>query len=145
LSRWRLFGGGLLAIIVFLALIVTLTTVGLVWRYVIAEPRGKVQQEEIIQEGQHRIAAYDRFFNLCAQVQSDEATIVALQDELKTNPPESRITQINASITALRSGRAEKINQYNVDARKEGTSAQFRSDHLPFQLDITQERTLCTV
>lgn len=138
-------GLGLAALVVFLVIAILATAGGLAWRYVIAEPRGKVQQEEILQRGQNRIARYDHFFNLCAAVQSDEATIRALKQERTTNPPASRVTQINATITALRSGRAEKINQYNADARKEGTIAQFRSSSLPFQLDHTQEATTCVV
>lgn len=132
-----------LAIASVIAAAILFTALALVWRYVIAEPRGRVQQEEILQQGQNRIARYDYFFNLCAAVQSDEATIVALRQELETNPPASRVTQINATITALRSGRAEKINQYNVDARKSGTIAQFRSSDLPFQLIPTSEVTSC--
>lgn len=134
---------GVAAFLGVIVLIIALTLGGLVWRYVIAEPRGKVQQEEILQQGQNRIARYDHFFNLCAAVQSDENTMEALRDELATNPPADRVTQINATITALRSGRAEKINQYNVDARKSGTIAQFRSSDLPYQLDMTTEVTLC--
>jgi hypothetical protein len=139
----KIAGISLLAIVVTAALVVGLTAAGLAWRYVIAEPRGKVQQEEILQRGQNRIARYDHFFNLCAAVQSDEATIGALTQELATDPPVSRVTQINATITALRSGRAEKINQYNADARKSGTIAQFRSSDLPFQLVHTEEVTSC--
>lgn len=141
---FKAIGGGLAALVVVLILAMLLTAGGLAWRYIIAEPRGNVEQEEILQRGQNQIARYDDFFNLCASVQSDEATIVALQQELETNPPPSRVTQINASITALRSARAEKINRYNADARKEGTIAQFRSDDLPFQLFASEEATSCT-
>jgi hypothetical protein len=138
-------GIGVGAFVLIITLVIALTAAGLLWRYVIAEPRGKVEQEEILQQGQNRIARYDHFFNLCAGVQSDEATIAALKQELATNPRAQRVEQINATITALRSGRAEKINQYNADARKSGTLAQFRSSDLPFQLNLAEEATTCVV
>jgi len=143
--RRRIIGEGFFWIVVVIGLILALTVGGLAWRYVIAAPKGKVEAREQIQSGPFRIAAYDRFFNLCAAVQSDEATIAALQAELKTKPPASRVTQINASITGLRSGRAEKINQYNADARKDYTIGQFRASGLPYQLFIEREATECVV
>lgn len=115
-------------------------------RWVTAEPKGALEaREQIKGSGTFRIAAYNHFYNLCAAVKSDEATIEALNQELATNPSEKRVGQINASITALRSGRAEKINQYNADASKDYTIGQFRSSNLPYQLDSSQEVTLCAI
>ena len=138
-------GIGVVAFVVIIGLAIALTAGGLLWRYVIAEPRGKVEQEEILQQGQNRIAQYDYFFNLCAGIQSDEATIRALFEELNSNPPPSasRRDQIRATITGVRSGRAEKVNQYNADARKSGTIAQFRSSSLPFFINSAEEITTC--
>jgi hypothetical protein len=106
--------------------------------------RGKNEQiEKTKANGNYRIAAYDQFYNLCASVQDDEATIQNLEEELKTKPPQDRITQINASLTAVKSGRRSKINEYNADARKTATQGQFRASDLPYHLDATQETT-CT-
>jgi hypothetical protein len=92
-----------------------------------------------------RIQAYDHFFDLCAAVQDDEASLDSLDQELATSKPsQSRLDQINASKTALRGSRAEKINQYNVDAKKDWTIGQFRSNGLPFQLNKTKEETTCS-
>lgn len=144
-SRKRLVGETGFWIVLVSGVIVLLTLLGLGWRYVLAEPKGKVQAREQIQSGSSRIAAYNHFFDLCAQVQSDEATISSLNQELTTGPSESRRGQIQASLTALRSARAEKINQYNADARKDYTIGQFRSSGLPYTLDPTAEATQCVV
>lgn len=144
-SRRRLVGETWFWILMVVVAVVVFTLLGLGWRYVLADPKGKVQAQEQIKSGANRIAAYNHFFDLCAAVQSDEAAITSLKEELTTNPPESRITQINASLTALRSARAEKINQYNADARKDYTSGQFRSSGLPYRLVLTQEVTSCEV
>jgi len=144
-SRKRLVGETSFWIAVVLGAVVLLTILGLGWRYVLADPKGRVQAQEQIKSGSSRIAAYNHFFDLCASVQSDEATIVSLNQELTTGPSESRRGQIQATLTALRSGRAEKINQYNADARKDYTIGQFRSSGLPYTLDPTLEKTSCIV
>lgn len=143
MSRRRLLGEGMFWFMIILAVIVIVTLLGLGWRYVLADPKGKVQAQEQIKSGASRIAAYNHFFDLCAAVQSDEASITSLKQELTTKPPESRIVQINASLTALRSARAEKINQYNADARKDYTIGQFKSSGLPYTLVLTREVTQC--
>jgi hypothetical protein len=142
-SRRRLVGEAWFWILMVILAIAILTLLGLGWRYILASPRGKVQAQEQIQSGSSRIAAYNHFFDLCAAVQSDEAAMASLRSELLTNPPDSRRTQINASLTALRSARAEKINQYNADARKDYTIGQFKSSGLPYTLILTQEVTSC--
>lgn len=142
-SRRRLFGEFWFWILMILAAIFVLTLLGLGWRYILADPKGRVEAQEQIKSGAGRIAAYNHFFDLCAAVQSDEASIKSLKEELTTKPPESRLVQINASLTALRSARAEKINQYNADARKDYTIGQFKSSGLPYTLVLTQEVTSC--
>jgi len=142
-SRRRIVGETTFWILLALAAVVILTLLGLGWRYILADPKGKVQAQEQIKSGPSRIAAYNHFFDLCAAVQSDESAMQSLRDEMKTDPPPSRVTQINASLTALRSARAEKINQYNADARKDYTIGQFKSSGLPFTLVLTQEVTRC--
>lgn len=143
-SRRRIVGETSFWILIVLGAIVLLTLLGLGWRYVLADPKGRVQAQEQIKSGPSRIAAYNHFFDLCAGVQSDEATMASLREELTTGPSESRRGQIQATLTALRSARAEKINQYNADARKDYTIGQFRSSGLPYTLDATLEATSCT-
>ena len=130
---------------VAMAFILALAIFAVVWvvRYYSADERGRAQAREQIQSGPSRVAAYNHFFDLCAAVQTDEATLQAQREELATNPSESRRGQIQANIAALKSGRAEKINSYNADARKDYTIGQFRSSGLPYQLVLTQEVTTC--
>ncbi|PXY21148.1 hypothetical protein [Prauserella muralis] len=110
-----------------------------------AEFRGTTEQRErTVADPDYRITAYDRFFDLCAAVQSKEATLAALQDELGTEPPTTRVTQIRANLTAVTAARAADINQYNADAEKAGTAGQFRASNLPYRLDINDKETQCT-
>jgi hypothetical protein len=142
------------AIMVGVAVIVVVIVVGLVGVFGFgwfsnstANFRGNVAKKNLVEaNGNYRIAAYDHFFDLCAGVQSDEASIKNLQDELQGSPaPDAqRITVIQASITALKNARATAINQYNVDAAKSYTEGQFRSSHLSFKLDLNAQETTCT-
>lgn len=110
-----------------------------------AEHRGETaQKEQVRADPDYRIAAYERFFDLCASVRSDEATIANLEEELADDPTAERESQIKASLTAVRSNRSETINEYNADARKSETAAAFRSSDLPYQLDPDSEETRCT-
>ncbi|TDD75079.1 hypothetical protein E1293_28710 [Actinomadura darangshiensis] len=106
-----------------------------------AGKRGQVEGS-----GDYRVAAYDHFHDLCAQVQSDEASIRNLRREMTTapKPSDERALQIKASITALENNRAENINQYNADAAKKYTQGQFRSSGLPSRLSLSTEETACT-
>lgn len=112
-------------------------------RWVTAPVKGKLQAREQINSGSFRIAAYNHFFDLCASVQTKEQTIVALEQELATKPTADRRSQIEASITANRAGRADDINTYNADAHKSYTIGQFRSSGLPFTLYPTTKETAC--
>lgn len=107
--------------------------------------RGGTEQIEQIQgNGSYRIAQYDHFFDLCAAVQSSEASIDNLIAERDAGTTTQRDTIIQASITALRNSRATLIAQYNADARKADTAGSFRSSDLPYQLSPEVEHTSCT-
>lgn len=111
--------------------------------------RGETSKRNQIEaNGAFRVSAYNRFFDLCASVQSFEAQIANLEQERddKANPPsDSRREQIASSITALRNTRSQTINQYNADAAKDYTAGQFRDNNLPYRLNPTQEVTTCAV
>lgn len=93
--------------------------------------------------GAYRIAHYNHFFELCAAVQSDEATIEALEREEKKDLSASRREQVQASITANEANRAEDINQYNVEAREGATAGQFKASNLPYELNAKERPTKC--
>lgn len=122
-------------------LVAALMVGGFAFNWFTAEPRGALEaREQILGSGDFRIQAYDRFFNQCAAIQSDEGRIQSLQTELETtNPSPSRVGQINASLTAIRSSRLEKINEYNADAGRNYTVGQFRDSDLPYNIDPNNE------
>lgn len=108
-----------------------------------ADFRGGVDQVEQVEgNADYRIAAYDRFFALCAQVQGNEATIKSLEEELVT-ADESRKSVIRATLTGVKSQRAQNIAEYNADASKEATAAKFKASNLPYNLDVNAEETQC--
>lgn len=133
------------------ALITTLTIVvlfsvsvyglGSIQRFT-ADFRGETGQiEKTKANSSYRIAAYEKFYNKCASIESLESKINNMQDELETAEGDTqRKTILNSSITASKNKRAELIASYNADARKEATQGQFRDSNLPFKLnegDIT--------
>lgn len=112
-----------------------------------ADARGSLSaREKTVANGDYRITTYDHFFDLCSSVKSAEGRLKALQHELATtNPDAGRVSQINASISAIEANRYETINQYNADATKNGTRGQFRDSDLPYQLDPNDEETQCAI
>lgn len=142
---WVVIGGVVAIIVVLILAAMAVFGFGLFQRGTADFRGGTKAIEKTKGSGDFRIAAYDHFFNLCAAVQSDEASIDSLKEELNTNPSDGRKEQVQASMTALRSSRAEKINQYNADAHKDFTVGQFRDSQLPFTLDRNSEATTCTV
>jgi hypothetical protein len=115
------------------------------WQRATADYRGETGMiENVDANAEFRQQAYEKFFDLCASVQTDETRISGLQNERDTTgPSDSRKEQINASITAIQSSRAGKINQYNSDAAKDWTSGQFLDSGLPYRLDVNKEKTTC--
>lgn len=110
-----------------------------------ADYRGKTGQIEQVQgDGSYRIAAYDHFYDLCAAVQAQEASIGNVQAELDTKPDKQRTAVLEASLTALKNNRAQLVTQYNADARKADTKGHFRSSDLPFQINLESEHTTCS-
>lgn len=110
-----------------------------------ADFRGETDQiEQISGDADYRIAAYESFFDQCAAVQTKEAELAAARAELETEGlSDYRRQQLNANITAITAARADLINQYNADAAKADTAANFRSSDLPYTLDIESETTTC--
>lgn len=144
-GMWAVIGGAVAIVVILLLTAMAVFGFGLFQRGTANFRGGTEAIEKTRGSGDFRIASYDHFFNLCAAVQSDEASMDSLNQELTTNPSDERKEQIQANLTALRSSRAEKINQYNADAHKDFTIGQFRDSNLPFTLDSSTENTTCTV
>lgn len=99
-----------------------------------AERRGATdQQEQTVGDGTYRIARYDAFFDRCEAVVTAEGQITLLEQSPSSDPTQRFYDEQN--LRALRANRLSLISQYNADAAKEGTVAQFRSSNLPHRID----------
>ncbi len=107
-----------------------------------ADFRGKTDQiKQTEANSVYRISSYDQFYDKCASIKSLESKIGNMKDELKDADDTQRKTTLNTSITASENKRAELINSYNADARKEDTRGKFKASDLPYELDIGEETT----
>ncbi|MFB7461240.1 hypothetical protein [Streptomyces sp. NPDC056188] len=105
--------------------------------------RGETDKKNrTVGSGAFRIATYEEFFDLCAAVQSSEAAIKNVQDELATKPSADRAEKLQQAITAQRNTRAESITTYNSKASQEHRTA-FQDADLPYRLDINAQETKC--
>lgn len=137
---------GLLVILVLVG-IAALVGVGWTIRYYSAPIEGRVGAQERIQSAPYRIAAYEHFFNLCAGVRTDEASLDAQTEQLEATTDAFQRTRVQTNITGLIGHRAGLIEEYNANARKSYTEGQFRDSDLPYQLPATPrqkgQRTSC--
>lgn len=142
-TRW-LIGGAALAIVVALV-IGGMAVFGVGWfQRSTADFRGETAAlEQIKANADNRISAYEYFFDLCASIQGHEDTIRNLRTELDGDPSEKRREQIHGAITVNQSQRDGKIRQYNSEASKDYTAAQFKDADLPDRLDINTKETTC--
>lgn len=107
-----------------------------------ADFRGETGQiEQTKANSNYRISAYDSFYDSCASVKSLETKIKNVEEELEEVEESQRKTTLNTSITAMKNKRAELIESYNADARKEATRGQFKASDLPYELKIEEETT----
>lgn len=109
-----------------------------------ADFRGETEQiEQTEANSDYRISAYDEFYDKCASVQSTESKIKNLEEELDDEDDSQRQTTLKTSITASKNKRAEMIQGYNADAKKEDTRAKFKASDLPYELNEDEEETVC--
>lgn len=115
------------------------------WKQITADFRGDTDVvEQISADADYRIAAYEWFFDQCAAVQTKEAELAAAQAELETEGiSDYRRQQVNTNITAITAARAELINEYNAEAQKADTAANFLASELPYELNLNDEETTC--
>ncbi|MEV4035205.1 hypothetical protein [Streptomyces umbrinus] len=111
--------------------------------WITAPFRGEAdERNNTVGSGEFRQTTYEEFFDLCEAVQNAEGTIQVLQEERKA-ASETRTTQIDQSVTALKATRIESVNEYNSKAAQEHR-APFRAKDLPYRLSVEAERTTCT-
>src|SRR5699024_680417 len=132
------------AVVIAVALFLAAVYGGGLMQRLTADFRGETGQIEQTQaDADYRISAYDQFYGKCAGIQTLESKISNLSDELEETDDEQRKSVLNTSITASKNKRAELINDYNADARKEATRGQFKASDLPYEVDINEEETTC--
>lgn len=142
-SVWTMILGALLLVVVVLTSAMWIFGFGFFQRET-ADFRGETaERERVLADPDYRIANYEHFFDLCVAVQNKEAMIRSQEEELNTNPPATRVAQINANLGALRASRESLINRYNADAMKHDTRGRFQASNLPFQLNPNDEETQC--
>lgn len=106
--------------------------------------RGNVAKNNLTKaNGSYRIAKYEHFFNLCAEVQNDESAISALRAQATSDTGEQKAID-KSDITANVIDRATQIHQYNVDAAESYTQGQFLASNLPPRLYTSTRETQCT-
>lgn len=115
-----------------------IVTLSLLIPYLLAAPVGKVGAEIQIESAEHRIVAYNHFFNLCAGVRVAEVSLDAQYEQLDNTKDSFQRFRIQTNITGLLGHRAQKIEEYNANSRKDYTEAQFRDSNLPYQLSIKE-------
>jgi hypothetical protein len=107
----------------------------------ITEP-ARDQADHARDDHELRFATYEELAELCLAVQDAEGTIRSLEQELQGDPTPSRVTQIDSSLTAIRSSRSRSINEYNSLADRERRAALTGHD-LPLRLDRDTKETQC--
>lgn len=141
-SRAIRYGAVGLLVVVALAAVVIYAVGGLA--RLTADWRGEGEQiEKTEADGDFRVSTYEDFWALCIAAQDAEYQITSLKAELETDPDADRVQTIQTSLTAIRSNRADAINEYNALAAQEHTEA-FRDAGLPAQLDTDTEETQCS-
>lgn len=150
-------GGGVLGTLAVIGTIFAIAAISITAIYVSGgiklltnDFRGNVDaQEKIKANGNFRIAAYNKFFDSCASIQSLEVDLDSQKKLLEsvTDNQRREIIEINiASITAARDG---AIRRYNSDSAKDWTEAQFKAEKLAHQLPTAtyngSNKTLCVV
>lgn len=121
---------GLLGLAALVGIGIALDLGGLVYQERTAEMRGQSNAERQIESAAARIAAYEKFHDLCAAIQAREDAM----DAVRANTAMDDARKANA-LTANQTQRASLIAEYNADSRKDYTAARFKDSDLPWALD----------
>lgn len=109
---------------------------------------GETERIETVNSGEFRIRAYNHFFDLCVSVQNAEQTIDNAYDVLQQANPNDRFYGTYVlNLNGAKQARTNGANQYNADARKDWTEANFLDEDLPWQIGLDYQphgrRTVC--
>ncbi len=102
-----------------------------------ADRRGEADKmEQVEADGSYRIAKYDRFHNLCQDIQAKNEQIKLAEDSLSG----TRETEV---VLAHESTKAEMVGDYNSMAAQDYTAGQFRDSDLPYRIDVNDRSIEC--
>lgn len=114
-----------LAGVVVLALMVA---GGFAYRYFIAPVRGAVEQQEITNQGQYRIQAYEQFYRW-------DEEVISIQNKLAAYPNTRSLNERERTeCRGLLHRRADIVTDYNAAARAELTRGKWQAPELPEKL-----------
>lgn len=117
-------------------------------QYLTAPFRGKLSKREKIQaSGDFRIYSYEHFFDLCKEIQSNEARYDNQYDLLeKTEKGTEEYKRQIRNVAVIKTNIEELKRQYNADSSKEKTVSAFKENNLPNKINSIHqygERTNC--
>lgn len=119
--------------------------IGGIWafRWYTADTRGALDaRDQILADGDFRIAAYTQFFADCSGIQAQEVRANTFQRGVDRGDPLAP-TNLDAVLVI----RGQLAADYNAAASAEWTVGQFRAEDLPYQIDLAwlpgEEGTQC--
>lgn len=116
--------GILITVVVICAIVGIYWAVGPAIARIDARVQGDIEQEYIIQDARTRVSTYEWFYDQYEQIQATarNAAIAAGEEEEK----------------GIRMVLSSMIAEYNSEARKEHTRAQWMPDDLPYQIQMEE-------
>lgn len=128
-DRW-IVGGVVRLILIGLVLLVVIGGCTYWW----APWKGEIEERnQTVGSGTYRIASYEWYFDQCSAIQTHEQIYGNYKTELGSDPAPSpdQAVRLKAGMTAEANTWAALVNEYNANAAKERTKAQFKDDGLP--------------
>jgi len=94
----------------------------------------------------YRIAAYDKFHDDCNAIVAQQNNINNLEDTLDSDKAagvdSTQLTVDSHNVLAAKNTYNSMVGQYNSDASKSATKAQFLSSSLPFHITYNPKETV---
>jgi hypothetical protein len=112
----------------------------------LAGPIGAGEQHKQTNSADYRIAAYDKFHDDCNAIAAQQQVIANLQDTLDNDKAagvdSTQLTVDAHNITAAKNVYFGMVGEYNSDASKSGTKAQWLASNLPQHISNDVEETV---
>ena len=102
-----------------------------------ADYRGETEKREQVEaQGEYRIAKYDKFHNLCNDIQAKNEDIQLAEETLSGKQKEKVVYAHSQTKNSM-------IAEYNSMANQDYTAGDFRSSELPYQIDEDDMEVEC--